>query len=321
MDNIHFLNKILERLDNELTVEDSIPKLPAFTIVGAPRAGKSFFHQFMISVFDFAYINNIQAKFYGAPCIGAMVAKEFLKTDYVSNFEGFYGNTFGLNEPHEWGWFWKKWLNIKTGSYRVDDESSIDFKTLISKLASIERIMEMPLLFHNLYATLNIHLIKKHLPNLVALNVKRNPYYVINSYLRGSHEVREHPHAKQNIGNYGEMLQYVPEECGNIENLDYVEQVVLSVRMFMEIIQKNLDSSGFVEGEDLITLDYDEFINNPPELVKKVVDIAGKKGVELNVKTNNFNSLGSFKTRNTPELILPQYKEKIDYYYEKHFAL
>ena len=37
----------------------------------------------------------------------------------MSNFISKFGNTNGPLEPNEWGWFWKKWFNLKNNEHHI----------------------------------------------------------------------------------------------------------------------------------------------------------------------------------------------------------
>ena len=45
------------------------------------------------------------ALFWEKPELGAMLQKKFRKNGFISSFKSQFGNTEGIFEPHEWGFF------------------------------------------------------------------------------------------------------------------------------------------------------------------------------------------------------------------------
>ena len=89
----------------------SVPAGPVFFIVGAPRAGTTLLLQTIINHFAIAYINNLVAKFWEAPVIGAAFSQSILGTGKPVAYESSGGFTEGILGPHEFGYFWKRFFH------------------------------------------------------------------------------------------------------------------------------------------------------------------------------------------------------------------
>ena len=53
------------------------------------------------------------ALFWEKPELGAMLHKKFSKNGFISSFKSRFGNTEGIFEPHEWGFFLEKVAGYK----------------------------------------------------------------------------------------------------------------------------------------------------------------------------------------------------------------
>ncbi len=317
MENVHLLNQILAPVDDELTRSFTAPEKPVIAVVGLPRGGKSFVQQYLISVSDIGYISNVQAKFYKAPYIGAMIEKEFMETDYLSNQEHFYGITFGPLEPNEWGWFWNHWLKVKKNNYYIEDESSIDFEGLNRKLAGMEHVKGNSILFQNVYATINLEILARHIPNLMVVYVSRDPLYLVNSYVRGKTEIKDHAYTRKNKGNYGEMIYFRPEGFDAHSPRGIVEESAVSIKLLSDHIERQL---AFLPSSKIIRVDFDRAKADPRSFFKTFSSVLEKNGGALTVKKENYEKCLSFPPRNREEYLLKDYREEIERSVAKFFC-
>lgn len=316
MENIELLNNSLRDLDDQLTQQFDTPSFPIVAIVGAPRGGKSYLQQLLLSVTDIGYVSNIQAKFYLAPYIGALAEQEILDRNYASNFEAFYGVTEGPNEPHEWGWFWKHFLNVSPANYFVD-ESRTDLGKLVSKLAALVAAKQRPFLFQNIFATTNLPLLKKCIPNLIVIHMLRNPLYLINSYLKTKEETKNHEFAKAQKGNYGETVFFEPPGFKYETSAHHVDKIAALVKATLDFIDSQV---RIFDKADLITVDYDDAKEFPQKNARRIVEFVNGHGGNVSLKAENFERFKTFPTRNRPERISKEFFEEIHQYFQKYFS-
>lgn len=317
MENVHFLNQILAPVDDEMTRGFTVPQKPVVAVVGLPRAGKSFIQQYLISVSDIGYISNVQAKFYKAPYIGAMIEKEFMETDYLSNQDHFYGITFGPLEPNEWGWFWNHWLKVKKNNYYIEDESAIDFDGLNRKLAGMEFVKGNSILFQNVYATINLEILFRHIPNLFVIHVSRDPLFLTNSYVRGKVEIKDHAYTKKNKGNYGEMIYFRPEGFDDYSPRGIVEESAVSIKLLSEHIERQLAQ---LPESRIIRVDFDQAKADPRSFYERFSSVLEKYGTTFTVKSENYEKCLSYPPRNKEEFLLKDYRKEIENSIRKFFA-
>ena len=139
------INIYLKDFKYKIKVNKNFKSLPIF-IIGLPRSGSTFFHQILISKFNFNYVSNIKAFFYENVVLGNLLHNKFsLDNNFKSNFTSKFGNTYGPLEPNEWGWFWRKWFNLKNNEHHISRK--VDWKNLKKELLKIDSMSEFPILF------------------------------------------------------------------------------------------------------------------------------------------------------------------------------
>jgi hypothetical protein len=300
-------NQLLANQDDALTQNVSISKEPLVLIFSLPRGASTLFQQLVISSLDIGYISNLVARFWRAPYLAAKLDFSIRDPNFVSNFKSSFGNTIGPQEPHEWGWFWRHWFKLSENETYCDDPSLLDLKGLSQKLSAIQSVWSAPLLIDNIFAVSNFFILKSAIPRTLAVQVKRNSYYVCNS------------HINARLKRYGDINAFYGYRPKNIKEIlkikDPIEQIVAQI--------------FFSESE------MNDTLNNIPELQKFIVeyrDISQRPQEVL----NNFvgflqnNECRNITCRKLPDLNLEfrdnekylniEFREKLDTYYEKYFG-
>jgi len=81
-------------------------------ILGNQRSGTTFLYQMLCAHFKVGFINNFMAKFPDNPSRGIEIGKGMGLFTREISFESKYGNTPLLSDPHEFGWFWRRFFNL-----------------------------------------------------------------------------------------------------------------------------------------------------------------------------------------------------------------
>ena len=89
-------------------------RLPLIYIVGAPRSGTTLLSQLASRFLDVGYINNLIARFWRRPSVGIQLSRLVLGGSGREQiaFESEHGTTAGVAGPHEFGYFWRHWLQL-----------------------------------------------------------------------------------------------------------------------------------------------------------------------------------------------------------------
>lgn len=300
---------MLSLLNNTLNLENSklIPNFnddsfPIYFIVAQPRGASTLLQQLLTSNLELGYISNLLAKFYKAPLFGMELEKDLLDKKYKSDFLSKYGNTFGINEPHEWGWFWKEMLDLKGEEHY---SNITDFTKLQKNLYSITNTKKLPLIIDNVFALSNLVKIQKDLKNIRVINMTRNLYFVCNSIINARL-------SKNNDINtfYGHPPKNIKEVL-SIKNP--IEQIVFQVKS----IQNEIDAIITNFNKHTLHIDYEEIYNDSFAVVNKFHDFVKKDSIYLKSKEKHLPSLSY---RNNTSLIKEEYKEELDLYYNKYFG-
>jgi len=304
MNYLEIMNDALEKNDDMLTENMSPPLWPIIFILACPRGASTFFQQLVISYFPIGYVSNFLAKFWKAPYIGSLLEKDVISESFVSSFRSKYGHTEGSREPHEWGYFWRKWLRLTREEHYVSKD--IDFQGLLKKLAAIEKVKEAPLIFDNVRAMANIQLLKKSIGNVVVVHLKRDPYFICNSIINAR------------VERYNDIHKFYGHPPNNMNEVlgirDPIEQIVFQVKSIIEETQDNLD---VFRDEEICEIEYNDLWQNPSSQMMKFRDFLENLGVYLKMKKPS--GIEKFSSRNSTSLINKEYSDKLNQYFDKYF--
>lgn len=305
MNHLDAINGALAEEDDRHTAEFDIPRRPVCFVVGLPRSGKTLFHQAAATRLEVGYVSNLLGKFWRAPYLGALLEREVLGDDFVSNFRSHYGNTEGAAEPNEWGWFWNHWLALDGESHRVTQ--AFDSAALGRKLAALEAVKEKPLFFNSDYANASIAELTAFLPHVLLVHIKRDPYWVASSIINA----RVHRH-----GTVKAFYGYRPQNVDALRQLeDSVEEIVLQVRSIheeMAAIEVQFDKSRVFETA------YEDFCDRPEDEIERFGDFLSGHGQSIRRKPTALPE--RFPSRNDLALLDGIYADRLDYFHARHFA-
>lgn len=300
------VNRSLQALDERLCAAFDQPRLPIGFIVALPRAASTLFQQILASSLDIGYVSNILARFWLAPYHGAVVARSLRQPEFVSSFRSSYGNTTGPLEPHEWGWFWKRWLRLEGEEHYCLAERPPDWPALARVLAALEAALEAPLLFDNVYAMANLDALRQAVPGSLAIHLRRNPYAVCTSILNAR------------LSRHGDLRRFYGHPPRNMTVLAAVEhpveQVVLQVKSIREEIRHTLE--GFA-ADRVLTVDYADMVAAPEVVVQEYRSFLLRHGVALDRRPT---VLPPLRSRDRAGLADPSLKPELDACYQAHIG-
>lgn len=300
---IKLLNTLLDEENKRLSLEYKDESYPIYFIVAPPRGASSLLQQILISNLDVGYISNYLAKFYKSPVFGLELEKDILDKGYKSSFLSTYGNTTGINEPHEWGWFWKDMLSLDGDGYYSDLN---DFTHLKHNLLAITNTKKKPLIIDNVYAMANLVKLKKNLNNIKIINLTRDLYFVCNSIINAR---------LSRYNNINCFYGHPPENISEILKIkNPIEQIVCQVKSIQnetDFIMDNFDN------KDVLNIDYEDIYTDSHSVVEKFNDFVLQDGITLQFKERHLPDL---EYRNDKSLIKSEYKDELDFYYKKYFG-
>jgi len=276
---------------------------PVYFIVAQPRGASALFQQLIISNLHIGYVSNFLAKYYDSHLEGLELEKDVLDKNFKSNFLSKYGNTDGINEPHEWGWFWKDKLNLVGDEHYSDD---INYRELKTNLKEITEYKKLPLIVDNIYAMSNLVKLKNNIPNIKMINLTRDLYFICNSIINAR------------LSRYDDINQFYGHPPKNIDEIlkikNPIEQIVFQVKSIQNEIDAMLDSFSV---EDIISVDYEDIYGDSFDVVNKFHTFVKNDSIDLVYKEKHLPKLSY---RNDKNLIKEQYKDELDFYYKKYFG-
>ena len=300
------MNHALEPLDDELTKRFEGPEMPLLIILAQPRAGSTVLQQWLATCLNIGYVSNFLARYWGAPYIGSMLEAQLDQKNYRSNWIGHYGNTEGILEPHEWTWFWQKWLKLDKGSDYIRTRSAIDWSKLSSKLGAIQEVKKLPIIFDNVFAGANLIEIYKNIPNIFVVVLRRSPFFICNSIINA--RLSRHGNIHAHYGNR-------PRSMTQIQSIsDPVEQIVAQV-MATEIEIEEIVSR--IPSEKTITFTYEEFTSAPNLILSRFENYIARNGVTLLRK--NMAKIPQIPSRNDASLINKKYGKQLTEIFVERF--
>lgn len=263
-------NQMLLPLEKELTAKFTKPYKPVVFIVGAPRCGSTLLAQLLASTSVFFSVNNFVARFWMSPYIGSCIARGLGFGNHGSNFKSDYGITEGWNEPHEFGYFWRRWFryskNNQTHKLSDDELELIDVAYLNQELAAMEDVFEKPLVFKCGLNSLQIPFLARNLRSSIFLVCRRNPLYNAQSLL----VAREKVHGRKNI-----WYSLRPKEYLKIKDKSVFEQVVAQ---YFYIYKDIFESLSQIESSRYLVFEYEEICEAPGRAINRVLGLLQDKG-------------------------------------------
>ena len=307
------LNKNL--LSTKKIKQFNTKKYDTFFIVAPPRGSSMFFQQILISFSKIGYVSNLIASLWNYPEIAVILQKRFLNhNSFISNFKSNFGITDGIFEPHEWGYFWRKWLDIPDRECFYNPKSIINWKNLNHELDKIKSIFELPIIFDTGYVNTYFDEMNKFIKSSKYIFIFRSPYAVCNSIFKA--KIKQH----KNIKSYWSAK---PKNFRSIEKFNNpIEQVVAQV---YEITKAMLDSRSILSKNNYITLKYEDLFKSSDKVIRKMIKFTTNDFSIYNKKKKFFikHPIESFstnyKTKNKIQFFDENYKKEFEFFYNKYF--
>lgn len=272
------LNESLKDLEGRLKSKrtgSGTASFPSVIMIGAPRCGSTFFTQCVASRLDLAYPSNLMARFYGAPLTGAMLQKIFVRNEMLAHrdFHSEHGVTSGIEEPHEFGYFWARYHNTGTDVHQPisgGNSGTDEIRALGETLEDISKIFEKPVLYKNSLGCFFMS-VWERLENTLLVHLRRDPVENIASILRAR---------ERRLGDAEKWWSLRPANYHELRGLDPIGQVAEQYREIESSIDEGWDRIPFLRK---IRLSFEDLLENPEETVqtlKKAIEGAFPVSVE-----------------------------------------
>lgn len=260
---ISSLNKQLEIAQNEL-LELKGEEFSTLHILGAPRSGTTLVSQLIPSFLDVAHINNFIATFWKAPIYGIELSKKLIPEKYASNFASDFGRTSGLNEPHEFGYFWNYHLKYDGLQQKeTQHQEQIDWDNLSRLLNNMTHAFEKPIVFKSFLMGFHASRFHQEMPKSKFIYIKRNLVDNVLSILKLRNQLN---------GDSTTWGSIKPKQYEQLKDLNVYEQIVGQILCLENEYLNQL--KNIPEGNKMI-VSYEEICKNPNGFLNQVQSLLG----------------------------------------------
>ena len=275
------VNVLLQESEQNAIQDLEIPEWPVILIMGAPRSGSTILYQYLAHTSCFSYPTNLLSRFYNSVYIGMRIQQLLTQKDQfgeliefqnrATRYESDLGKTQGALSPHEFSYFWRQFFPVhqtETNYLPQDVLEKIDTSTFLKELAAMEYLQQKPVMMKGMLVNFNINFLLKILKNVIFIHVKRQPAHNMRSLL----QAREKYNGTREEGysfrppEYRELCQLPPE--------DQVAGQLFSINKAVE------DALCFVSPQQAMTVQYEEFCQNPEQTFEALRTRLASQGYE-----------------------------------------
>lgn len=300
-------NERLADLERELISPFDSLRHPPIFIVGAPRSGTTLLAQLLLTRFELGYVNNVNARFWLAPYIGAVLAGALRNRSRppAAGVASEFGATPGYEGPHEFGYFWQRWFLYGETHDTEDTEVRTQEAALMRReLAAVESVFDRPLLLKNLACSFHIAFLAQALPAAIFVHCRRDPVYAAQSILLG--RLKYH-------GDKAIWFSVKPAEYRRLRELPYPEQIAGQIAATRRSIEQQLAE---LPAPRQLRLDYEAVCERPEEELDRIASRVAENGCLLERRTA---ALPPISLANTPS-VHPEEFEALRLACDREFA-
>ena len=270
------LNKYLSDFGEADNIEES--NHPLILFYGLPRCGKTFFSQAMMHCLDLGVVNNLTARFWLAPEVGIRLSDILDLNSPKSEFQSDYGKTSHVGDPHDFAYFWFKWLNCSGWPPSIEeDKSGIHWDELGTQLHRMFGQWKKPALMKGVIPSYYMADIHKAYPNTFFVYLERDLIDVAISLMKGRRDYFDDENAL-----YGQQLSL--EHAEHYKTLTAADSVITQLSDLMGFYEEQISQ---LNPETHIRIRYDQFCMNPNAEINRIVDkVESAFGYQLQKKSN-----------------------------------
>ena len=260
----------LERLNAILAPHEEAEYLeleeryPTLHVIGAPRSGTTLLYQLVASGLEVGYVNNLVAAFWRAPATGIRLSRK-LRLHAESSFDSSFGRTRGIQEPHEFGYFWNHHLRYPDLSERpAGHEETIDWAGLRRVVVNMAHAQGGPIAFKPMLLVWHLEAMVRHMPRTCYVWIRREQRDTALSLMKMRLGLR---------GSYEAWASLRPRADLDAEPpwRQVAAQVVLLERTIEEAARR-------LGPEHVLPVRYERMCAEPTAVLEEIRDLMGAKG-------------------------------------------
>ncbi len=308
---LHELNDSIKNIEQKEIKKITDSDLPVLFFCFAPRTGSTLISQVIAHTQEMSYISNYTARFWEAPYLALLLERELGLRELVDkNIRSDdscseYGVTKNVFEPHEFGFFWNKYIPYRANETHFVEEKAFT-KNITSELyreiMAMLSVYDKPFFFKNAIAGLNCHYIKNVFPASFFIIIKRDFRFIAQSIFEGR---------KNLYGSKDTWFSLKPRQykyiIDNYENP--YDQIALQIKGIYEDLYHGTEDIK----DRCLEIQYEDFCRTPKKYISEVFELIGhmpennswfkhipdqiKISNEIRLPRNEFDSLCSASER------------------------
>lgn len=257
-DALSSLNNQLNVSQNELFQENLTDQVTVH-VIGAPRSGTTLVTQLALSNIEVGYINNFIATFWNAPLYGIHLSKKILGENYQSDLKSDFGRTTNVQEPHEFGYFWKHQLNYTDHLQQTYIEKhSIPWEKLKNILYQMCAAYTKPILFKSFLYGFHIKEAVQKMPKTLFIYIERDLYQNAYSILKLRRKM---------FGDETTWASMKPHQYSFLKNENIYRQIMGQVLFLNYEYKKQL---ALIPDTNKLLLSYSNLCSNTTSTIQQV---------------------------------------------------
>lgn len=184
------LNEAMRQAQLPPSPGQDVARLPILYLVGAPRSGTTLLSQIVSRVLPVGYINNLIARFWLRPSVGIRLSQTVLGLDAREKIDlrSVHGVTSGPYGPHEFGYFWRHWLQLdRWPTHHLTEAAIAQVDQAGLKQALEQEILgsfQTGVVFKNVICGFQARFLTRLHPLSLFIHIKREPYAAAASILK-----------------------------------------------------------------------------------------------------------------------------------------
>lgn len=235
---------------------------PLLFIVSVPRSGSTLISQLICQQLEVGYISNFVARYWSCPLVGL---SRYQADNANVSLESNLGNTSGLHDPHEFGYFWQYWFNHTTTDELSEHEiRQLPWENVRNELNSLAGKWQKPLVIKSIVHTnFNIRELARQFPNARFLHITREPLFVMKSIL----QARVKRYGSEKI-----WWSIRPKEIEELKKLSIYEQVASQIILTRKGIEQQLQE---LSSDRWQQISYETLTEHPSKILNDLARLIG----------------------------------------------
>ncbi len=259
-----YLRQLNQRLSSESeNYIDKEPNHPFIFVFGLPRSGTTITAQLLAYHLKCSFINNVSARFWLAPVTGIALSRILLSQEAQPQMGSNYAETPSLTGLHEFGYFWRHWLQLN----RIEDFTrleeiveQVDWAGLRKTLVNIQQAENRPMVMKNIFGAHFLPRFLKEFPQSIFVYIQRDLADVAVSILNARMKF---------YGNPDTWWSTIPPDYKELEHLKGAEQVAGQVASLSEFYNGMIASTE--DSNRVIRVNLADLCRTPKSVSEKII--------------------------------------------------